>query len=154
MTMLTINQLVDNFLETILPLTTVYLSNRSKKNAASKKKSDDDLNGDFARIHYEKDLCEYEDTYYDYLELFIQYGMAFLFFAIFPLAPVIAAINSILEVRLDAFKLCVAMRKPRQRSAKSVNNAWMVSTMHFCTELLFCLSASIILPTLPLLSHY
>ncbi len=126
MTMLTINQLVDNFLETFLPLSTVYLSSRAKNRAIRKEKSDGDLQGDLARIHYEKELCEYEDTYYDYLELFIQYGMAFLFFAIFPLAPVIAAINSILEVRLDAFKLCVAMRKPRQRSAKSVNNAWMV----------------------------
>ncbi|KAH9389796.1 hypothetical protein TYRP_007343, partial [Tyrophagus putrescentiae] len=127
MTMLTINQLVDNFLETFLPLSTVYLSSRAKNRALRKEKSDGDLQGDLARIHYEKELCEYEDTYYDYLELFIQYGMAFLFFAIFPLAPVIAAINSILEVRLDAFKLCVAMRKPRQRSAKSVNNAWMKS---------------------------
>lgn len=125
--MLSINQVVDNFLETILPLSTLYLSNRSKSSFA-RKKNDNDVN--LARIHYEKDLCEYEDTYYDYLELFIQYGMAFLFFSIFPLAPVIAAVNSILEVRLDAFKLCVAMRKPRQRSAKSVNNAWMVSSTH------------------------
>ncbi|KAI2795905.1 Anoctamin-10 [Blomia tropicalis] len=122
-TMLTINQFVDNVLETFLPLFTVY----AKSNSIEKNIKKKDIDESSAKILWENKLSEYEDTYYDYLELFIQYGYSFLFISILPLAPVIAFLNSFVEIRLDGYKLCVAMRKPRQRSAKSMNNAWMIS---------------------------
>lgn len=53
--MLTINQLVDNLLETALPLVIILLSSRPNK------KEKTDLNEQLAQIHYEKDrLWEYE----------------------------------------------------------------------------------------------
>ena len=44
----------------------------------------------------------------EYLELAIQYGFITLFVAAFPLAPLFALINNILEIRLDATKVIIA----------------------------------------------
>ena len=41
----------------------------------------------------------------EYLELAIQYGFITLFVAAFPLAPLFALINNVLEIRLDATKV-------------------------------------------------
>ena len=42
---------------------------------------------------------------HEYLELAIQYGFITLFVASFPLAPLFALINNVLEIRLDANKV-------------------------------------------------
>ena len=41
----------------------------------------------------------------EYLELVIQFGFVTLFVASFPLAPLVALINNILEIRVDAHKV-------------------------------------------------
>lgn len=53
--MLTVNQVVDNLLETILPLCAVYLAN-------SKVKSKVDTEQSTAQVYYEMKLYEYEVT--------------------------------------------------------------------------------------------
>ena len=43
----------------------------------------------------------------------IQYGFVTLFVAAFPLAPLLALLNNIIEIRLDAYKfVCVQQRGP------------------------------------------
>ena len=50
-------------------------------------------------------LDEYNSTYEDYLELYIQFGYVVLFSSVAPIAAFWALINNLLEVRLDGFKV-------------------------------------------------
>lgn len=74
----------------------------------------DDLNitelpADDPRIRqhqHESNLLVYNSTYEDYLEMYIQFGYVVLFASISPFAAVVALINNIIEIRIDAYKLC------------------------------------------------
>uniref|UniRef100_A0A915NM48 Anoctamin n=1 Tax=Meloidogyne floridensis TaxID=298350 RepID=A0A915NM48_9BILA len=57
-------------------------------------------------------LSEYGRPLDDYLEMFIQLGYVLLFSPAFPLAPLCAFLNNLLEARVDAFKLCALHRRP------------------------------------------
>ncbi|KAF2351044.1 Anoctamin [Trinorchestia longiramus] len=67
----------------------------------------------------EGELDIYEDTYDDYLELFLQFGYVFLFSSVYPMAAFWALLNNVLELKTDAFKLCRVFRRP---SIKKVAN--------------------------------
>ncbi|XP_074651882.1 anoctamin-8-like [Tubulanus polymorphus] len=54
----------------------------------------------------------YEDTFEDYLEMFIQFGYVTLFSCAFPMAALCALTNNIIEIRSDAFKLCMTSQRP------------------------------------------
>lgn len=53
----------------------------------------------------------------------IQFGFITLFVASFPLAPLLALINNIIEVRVDAWKLTTQFRRPVAAKAHSIG-AW------------------------------
>jgi len=44
--------------------------------------------------------------------LVIQYGFITIFVAAFPLAPLFALLNNIIEIRLDAYKLVTQFKRP------------------------------------------
>ncbi|XP_036108770.1 anoctamin-2 [Molossus molossus] len=48
----------------------------------------------------------------EYMEMIIQFGFVTLFVASFPLAPVFALLNNVIEVRLDAKKFVTELRRP------------------------------------------
>ncbi|XP_075678762.1 anoctamin-10-like isoform X2 [Dermatophagoides pteronyssinus] len=123
-TMLTVNKTVENFLEVFIPMFLIYRNEPKKLFQSSNKSTTTSWQ---QQIFDEKNLYIYEHTYYDCLELFIQYGYAFLFVSIWPWAPIVAAINSIMEVRMDAAKLVYCKRRPFQKTMKSINNAWIKS---------------------------
>ncbi|KAJ8333894.1 hypothetical protein SKAU_G00412130 [Synaphobranchus kaupii] len=60
----------------------------------------------------------------EYLEMVIQFGFITLFVASFPLAPLLALCNNILEVRVDAWKLTTQFRRPMASKARSIG-AWL-----------------------------
>ncbi|KAJ8304856.1 hypothetical protein KUTeg_018439 [Tegillarca granosa] len=60
----------------------------------------------------ESAMKKYEGTFEDYLEMFIQFGYVTLFSSAFPLAALCAIVNNIIEIRSDAFKLCVNHQRP------------------------------------------
>ncbi|KAF0291689.1 Anoctamin-1 [Amphibalanus amphitrite] len=53
-----------------------------------------------------------QSLFWEYLEMVIQFGFVTIFVASFPLAPLFAIINNVLEMRLDARKLLVFYRRP------------------------------------------
>lgn len=53
----------------------------------------------------------------------IQFGFITLFVASFPLAPLLALFNNIIEVRVDAWKLTTQFRRPVASKARSIG-AW------------------------------
>ncbi|OVA11746.1 Pentatricopeptide repeat [Macleaya cordata] len=60
----------------------------------------------------------------DFLELALQFGMIMMFACAFPLAFSFAALNNITEIRTDALKLLVMLRRPIPRDAATIG-AWL-----------------------------
>lgn len=50
--------------------------------------------------------------FYEYLELVIQFGFVTIFVSAFPLAPLLALVNNIFEIRLDAQKMLHTFKRP------------------------------------------
>uniref|UniRef100_A0A673GAC2 Anoctamin n=1 Tax=Sinocyclocheilus rhinocerous TaxID=307959 RepID=A0A673GAC2_9TELE len=65
-------------------------------------------------------LEPYEGLSPEYMEMVIQYGFVTLFVASFPLAPVFALLNNVIEIRLDAAKFVTEIRRPDAVSAKEI----------------------------------
>ncbi|KAM4597065.1 anoctamin-5b isoform 2-T2 [Fundulus diaphanus] len=61
--------------------------------------------------------------FYEYLEMVIQFGFITLFVASFPLAPLLALCNNILEIRVDAWKFTTQFRRPVASKARNIG-AW------------------------------
>ena len=50
----------------------------------------------------------------------IQYGFVTIFVAAFPLAPLFALLNNVIEVRLDAYKFVTQWRRPLAARAEDI----------------------------------
>ncbi|CAG0886851.1 unnamed protein product [Darwinula stevensoni] len=59
----------------------------------------------------------------EYLEMVIQFGFVTLFVAAFPLAPLFALLNNIVELRLDAYKFVCQVRRPLPKRVQDIG-AW------------------------------
>ncbi|KAI0306043.1 calcium-activated chloride channel-domain-containing protein [Multifurca ochricompacta] len=121
------NQAINFFLEVGLPfLTRAFASVRSGKRRPSlsvtaKKKRvgfDDEKSGAarderefLERVRREVSLPEY-DLFEDYDEMANQFGYVALWSTIWPLAPVMALLNNVVEFRSDAFKIVTHFRRP------------------------------------------
>lgn len=77
------------------------------------------------QVEEEGVMEEYQDTFDDYLELYIQFGYVFLFSSVYPVAAFWALLNNLVELRADAFKLCKLFRRPFMRKVKDIG-AWQV----------------------------
>ncbi|XP_058103350.1 anoctamin-like protein Os01g0706700 [Magnolia sinica] len=68
---------------------------------------------------------ELEDGLFDdFLELALQFGMIMMFACAFPLDFAFAVLNNITEIRTDALKLLVMLRRPIPRAAATIG-AWL-----------------------------
>ncbi|XP_034719151.1 anoctamin-4-like isoform X1 [Etheostoma cragini] len=56
----------------------------------------------------------------EYLEMILQFGFTTIFVAAFPLAPLLALINNVIEIRLDAYKFVTQWRRPLPSQAKDI----------------------------------
>lgn len=63
-------------------------------------------------------------TLEDYAELAIQYGYVTLFVAAFPLAPFLAYVSNVVEIRTDGWKLLHAFRRALPFGAQDIGS-WM-----------------------------
>ena len=107
---------VDTFrrilLEGIIPYIIQHISDkRGKDENASFKKTDGD-EGAQHPLNDEANKEEYEQ-FDDYIEMIIQLGYITLFAAAYPLAPFVALIANLVEMRLDMFKITFITRRPR-----------------------------------------
>ena len=61
--------------------------------------------------------------------LVIQFGFITIFVAAFPLGPLFALLNNLVEIRLDAYKFITTYRRPRAARAEDIgklNCPWFV----------------------------
>uniref|UniRef100_A0A3Q3JTF0 Anoctamin n=1 Tax=Monopterus albus TaxID=43700 RepID=A0A3Q3JTF0_MONAL len=91
-----------------------------KRKSELDSKQEEELNETLQR--YEKDhfLGPFVGLNPEYMEMIIQFGMVTLFVASFPLAPLFALLNNIIEIRLDAKKFVKDLRRPIAAKAKDI----------------------------------
>ncbi|XP_076010447.1 anoctamin-2b [Genypterus blacodes] len=65
-------------------------------------------------------LVPFEGLTPEYMEMIIQFGFVSLFVASFPLAPVFALLNNVIEIRLDAKKFVTELRRPVAARTKDI----------------------------------
>ena len=65
---------------------------------------------------------EYENTFEDFSEMAIQFGYLALFSPAYPLAPLLAFLNNVFEIRVDANKLCYSVRRPDWELAEDIGS--------------------------------
>jgi len=142
LTQLLIVQFIQNVQEILWPI--LYRKYQNYCSGGSKKKNSDTLitenklvglpgvqllDPDDPRIKQqikESQMDAYVSTYEDYLELYIQFGYVVLFAAVSPLAALLALLNNVLEIRIDAFRLCKGYRRPFARRVKNIG-AWQLA---------------------------
>ncbi|KAI0046519.1 DUF590-domain-containing protein [Auriscalpium vulgare] len=141
------NQIINTFLEVGLPFllravdalrsrggTGLFGKRRSsitsKSGAGTPKKKrvgfEDEKNGAareerefLERVRREVALPEYE-LFADYSEMVTQFGYVALWSTIWPLAPVMALVNNVLELRSDAFKIVSHCRRPLPKRTDTI----------------------------------
>ncbi|XP_075588899.1 anoctamin-8-like [Dermatophagoides farinae] len=106
-------QVIGNLNETLWPflkesLLLAWLS--SSKYSGDKCPNNDE--SEVSKGELESCMYGYHSTFDDYLEIVIQYGYVMLFTPVFPLAPLCAFLNNLIEIRTDAFKLCFVYQRP------------------------------------------
>lgn len=69
---------------------------------------------------------KWPDLYDDYLEIVVQFGYIIFLSTLFPLAAFFSLLNNILEIRTDAFKLCMLYQRPFSQRVKDIGH-WQVS---------------------------
>ena len=90
-------------------------------------------------------LAQWGHMFQEYLEMVKKFGCITIFVCAFPLAPLFALINNILEVRLDAKKLLVQYRRPSAQKVKSIG-IWY-DIMNMLTKIAVVTNAFIIAVT-------
>lgn len=153
---LVISQIINNVVENLMP----YISyRRNKYNAIQLEKDEKKDPDEKSRHHMPRIEKEYLKPSYaasiendlddglfdDFLELALQFGMVTMFASAFPLVFAFALINNLMEIRSDALKLVVMLRRPVPRAAYSIG-AWLnifqyLGVIAICTNcaLLVCL---------------
>ena len=70
----------------------------------------------------ERLMMPYDSVFRDYTEMAVQWGNVLLFAVVFPLAPLFAMMNNLIEIRADAFKLCRIHRRPEYSTRQDIGN--------------------------------
>ncbi|KAM5318967.1 anoctamin-5 isoform 3-T4 [Glossophaga mutica] len=106
-------QLFGNIKEAIYPLVLNWWRRRKARTNSEKL---------YSRWEQDHDLETFGSLglFYEYLETVIQFGFVTLFVASFPLAPLLALLNNVIEIRVDAWKLTTQYRRPVAAKAHSI----------------------------------
>ncbi|CAA0814647.1 Anoctamin-like protein [Striga hermonthica] len=149
---LLISEVIENILENSIP----YLSysfrkfkarNKLKREGGSsitKPSPISRVEKEFLKPAYSASVGqEIEDGLFDdFLELVLQFGMIMMFACAFPLAFAFAAVNNIAEIRADALKLLVMMRRPVPRADATIG-AWL-NIFQFLIVLSICTNSALL----------
>ncbi|XP_075154721.1 anoctamin-2-like isoform X2 [Haematobia irritans] len=108
-------QVVNGIVEITVPL----LKKRLKKKCTSKNKQKLQIHNQWTKDYH---LQPWSSSlmFAEYLEMVIQYGFVTLFGLAFPLAPLFALINNVIEVRTDALKMLKYIRRPMAQRAHEI----------------------------------
>jgi len=123
--------ILGNTLEVVIPAITAYFKRRSNLKPIKPKEKQIGNDAEAAKpaadeyklkspVEEQFFLKQYDGTFDDFLEIVLQFGYVTLFVAAFPLAPLLAFLNDVVEIRVDSFKLCKLCRRPLNTGAQDI----------------------------------
>lgn len=106
-------QIIGNITEVAIPSIMFWIKSRKE------------VQKDLPQYQRDFDLSPQGDHYmfWEYLEVVLQYGFVTMFVAAFPLGPLFALLNSIVEIRVDAINFVSQFRRPDSTRAEDIG-AW------------------------------
>ncbi|XP_005046559.1 PREDICTED: anoctamin-9 [Ficedula albicollis] len=120
-----LKQTISNIMEYLIP----WISHRLRKKKKSPKKrsmmlgeeeeAEDPCKRQWLN-NYELNAVDSFSLFNEYLEIVIQYSFTTIFVAAFPLAPLLALINNVIEIHMDAIKMMRLRRRMVPRKAKDI----------------------------------
>nr|XP_054774669.1 anoctamin-4-like [Lytechinus pictus] len=112
-------QFFNNFMELALPVVLNFWRSRTGR------KEEKSGKGRYEQWEQDADLADLgpRGLFKEYLEMVVQFGFSTIFVAAFPLAPLFALLNNLIEVRLDAYKFISQLRRPVAKRAQDIG-AW------------------------------
>ncbi|MCO5597813.1 hypothetical protein L7F22_051897 [Adiantum nelumboides] len=153
---LVISQILNNITENLIPYityrrnkhNTLCIENEAKKDPKERSKHHmSQVEKEYLKPSYAASIeSDLEDGLFDdFLELALQFGMVAMFASAFPLVFAFAFLNNLVEIRSDASKLLLVLRRPIPRAVNSIG-AWLnifqyLGVIAICTNcaLLVCL---------------
>uniref|UniRef100_A0A6Q2Y7R7 Anoctamin n=1 Tax=Esox lucius TaxID=8010 RepID=A0A6Q2Y7R7_ESOLU len=111
----------NNVFEIVIPkLKKMYRA--YKEQDKGKEDDEDEAETKRPKQQWQKDfsLDPFEGLSPEYMEMIIQYGFVTIFVASFPLAPLFALLNNVIEIRLDAAKFTTEIRRPDAMRRKDI----------------------------------
>ncbi|XP_075683262.1 anoctamin-10 [Rhinoderma darwinii] len=124
-TLLITSQILNQFVEAVLPYWMQKRYNRQIKNKVKTLKVDTEFSL-LEQVHLEKEMDTYLGTFDDYLELFLLFGYVSLFSCVYPLAALLAVLNNVTELYSDALKMCRVFKRPFAEPSSSIG-VWMLA---------------------------
>ncbi|XP_077640529.1 anoctamin-3 isoform X6 [Lonchura striata] len=113
-----LKQMWNNFMELGYPLLQNWWSRRKMKRKGQS------MENKISLPQWEKDWnlqpMNLHGLMDEYLEMVLQFGFTTIFVAAFPLAPLLALLNNIIEIRLDAYKFVTQWRRPMPARATDI----------------------------------
>ncbi|XP_076445347.1 anoctamin-1-like isoform X2 [Babylonia areolata] len=105
----------NNLIEIVVPKLIKLIQRKCSKETREQK---------LARTPWEKDFkmqpASNTSLFYEYLEMVLQFGFLTIFCAAFPLAPLFALLNNVMEIRVDASKFITQLRRPIADKAATI----------------------------------
>ncbi|KAM3929384.1 anoctamin-10 [Leptodactylus fuscus] len=124
-TLLITSQILNQFVEALLPYWMQKRSNKQIKQKVKTLKVDTEFSL-LEQIHLEKEMDTYLGTFDDYLELFLLFGYVSLFSCVYPIAALLAVLNNVTELYSDALKMCRVFKRPFAEPSSSIG-VWMLA---------------------------
>ncbi|TYZ62545.1 hypothetical protein PybrP1_009665 [[Pythium] brassicae (nom. inval.)] len=115
-------QLIGNVKEQLIPYMTAKSSLKTK--AGKLAQETHEAAPVMSKVDAELLFPTYDGTFEDYLELFVQFGQITLFASAYPLAALWSLANNVMEIRSDAFKLCMSFRRSRRPTSHGIGT-WL-----------------------------
>ncbi|XP_057314546.1 anoctamin-4-like isoform X2 [Hydractinia symbiolongicarpus] len=106
-------QVFNNFIEIVVPKLKNWWRKRDNLIEEQEKLS---------QWEQDYDLVEQnpQGLFYEYLEMVVQFGFITVFIAAFPLGPLFALLNNLIEIRVDAYKFVTIFRRPMAQRTEDI----------------------------------
>ncbi|NWU23727.1 ANO9 protein, partial [Dyaphorophyia castanea] len=120
-----LKQTISNIMEYLIPFTSHQLRKKRKRpKERSLMLGEEEEAEDPCKRHwlnnYELNEVNMFSLFNEYLEMAIQYSFTTIFVAAFPLAPLLALFNNVIEIHMDAIKMMRLHRRMVPRKAKDI----------------------------------
>lgn len=112
--------------------------------AQGDKPKDEQKKFTLSKVERESNYAKFSGTFGEYNEMVIQYGYVTMFAAAFPLAPLLALLNNIVEIRSDAFKMLTSIQRPNYQGAQDIGTWYKIlNIIGYVAVLTNCLIISV-----------